>query len=98
MAGSVSSLTTARHRAARPGVVGVTLGRFTALRRETFDPSGSVLSKGEYPVPPGGYPNTLLKMVRGQMMYTFAQDGPDAWAGLWDGRPPPPRHENECPA
>lgn len=59
------------------------MGRFTAFRWETYDTSGSLLSKGKFPLPPGGYPNTMLRQIGWQAPFTFAQDGPDAWTGLW---------------
>lgn len=60
------------------------MGRFTAFRWDTFDSSGRRLSKGAYPVPRGGYPNTMLKVIASQAAFTFAQDGPDPWTGLWE--------------
>ncbi|MDQ1439267.1 MAG: hypothetical protein QOK43_2896 [Acidimicrobiaceae bacterium] len=65
-------------------VVPAAMGRFTALGWETYDLSGTLLSKGEYPVPPAGHPNAMLKLMLGQCAFTFAQDGPEAWTGLWD--------------
>jgi hypothetical protein len=65
-------------------VLPAAMGRFTAFRWETFDPQGELLSEGAYPVPPEGYPNTMLKHVAAQAAFTFAEDGPEAWAGLWE--------------
>jgi hypothetical protein len=65
-------------------VLPAAMGRFTAFRWETFDRSGQALSEGAYPVPRAGYPNTMLKMIAAQTAFTFAQDGPEAWAGLWE--------------
>jgi hypothetical protein len=76
-------------------VLPAAMGRFTAFRWETYDPDGELLSKGEFLVPKGGYPNTMLHEIARHAAFTFAQDGPDAWTGLWDGRPPPPGHADE---
>jgi hypothetical protein len=64
-------------------VLPAAMGRFTALRWETFDPSGELLSHGSFPVPSRGHPNTMLKHMAGHMAFTCAQDGPEARAGLW---------------
>jgi hypothetical protein len=64
-------------------VLPAAMGRFTAVGWQTFDPDGRLLSEGEFPVPADGYPNTMLKEVAAQAAFTFAQDGPEAWAGLW---------------
>jgi hypothetical protein len=65
-------------------VLPAAMGRFTAFRWATYDPDGALLSQGEYPVPKGGYPNTMLHEIARHAAFTFAQDGPDAWAGLWE--------------
>ena len=65
-------------------VLPAAMGRFTAFRWQTYNPSGRLLSRGAYPVPSGGYPNTMLKEVARQGAFTLAQDGPDAWSGLWE--------------
>jgi hypothetical protein len=72
---------------AKPGpwnVLPAAMGRFTALRWETYDLSGKLLSHGRYPVPSTGYPNTMINHMAGHCAFTHAQDGPDAWSGLWD--------------
>jgi len=63
-------------------VLPAAMGRFTAFRWETYNPDGDLLSKGEFPVPDEGYPNTMLHEIARQAAFTFAQDGPDAWTGL----------------
>lgn len=65
-------------------VLPAAMGRFTALRWETYDLSGNLLSEGAYPVARGGHPNTMLNHMVGHCAFTFAQDGPEAWTGLWD--------------
>lgn len=64
-------------------VLPAAMGRFTAFRWETFDPDGRLLSEGGFPVPDGGYPNTMLHEIARHAAFTFAQDGPHAWTGLW---------------
>jgi hypothetical protein len=65
-------------------VLPAAMGRFTAFRWETYDRSGRQLSEGAYPVPKGGYPNTMLHAIAHHAAFMFAQDGPHAWTGLWD--------------
>ena len=65
-------------------VLPAAMGRFTAFRWETYGSDGRLLSKGEFPVPDEGYPNTMLHEIARQAAFTFAQDGPNAWTGLWN--------------
>jgi len=65
-------------------VLPAAMGRFTAFRWETYDADERLVSRGEFPVPEGGYPNTMLHEIARHAAFTFAQDGPNAWTGLWN--------------
>lgn len=64
------------------GQQGETIGRFTRLRWRAVQD----LASGEFPVPEGGYPASMLRTMFPNLTAMLALDA-GALAGLWDVKP-----------